>query len=117
MQREVIELKLVPDEADETFEELKEQFINGETNCSEMIPVPSPYQEEGFRLVPIFNPSEVERYREILSRCEENLIKIKKEGVPKSSLDQLPLIKVDGLVYEPELLYESLVTLEESGEK
>jgi len=117
MKREVIELNLVPNEADETFEELKERFINEEVNCSEMIPVPSPYQDEGFRLVPIFNQSEAERYRDILSRCEENLIKIKEEGVPKNSLDQLPLVEIDGLVYEPELLYESWVTLEESGEE
>ncbi|MCF7891236.1 hypothetical protein K9M78_08465 [Candidatus Bipolaricaulota bacterium] len=117
MKREVIELKLVPEEADETFEELKERFITGDANCYEMIPVPSPYQDEGFRLVPIFNQSEAERYRDILSRCEEHLIKIKEEGVPKSSLNQLPLIEVDGLVYEPELLYESWVTLEKSGEE
>ena len=117
MEREVIELKLVPDEADETFEELKERFIHGEANCYEMIPIPSPYQDEGFRLVPIFNESEVDRYREILGRCEENLIKIKEEGVPKSSLEQLPLVEVDGLIYEPELLYESWVAVEKSEEE
>ncbi|MBS3788417.1 hypothetical protein KGY79_09520 [Candidatus Bipolaricaulota bacterium] len=117
MEREVIELKLIPDEVDETFEELKERFINGDTNCYEMIPVPSPYRDEGFRLVPVFNKSEVDRYREILGRCEEKLIKIKEEGVPKSSLDQLPLVEVDGLVYEPELLYESWVAVEENEEE
>ncbi len=119
MQRKVIELKLVSDETDETFDELKEKFIKKQINCHEVIPVPAPNDDEGLGLglVPIFNRSEVGRYREILGRYEDKLVKAAQEGIPANSLDKLPLVRVDGMVYEPELLYESRLALEEHKEE